>query len=174
MSEIRFYGRTSNPEYWPFSNFYPAPFIDRDGIRWPTTEHFFQAMKFLPNVRMQSGGHGGDSGITIREHIRSQKTPMDTAKEGRRRDFPLRSNWEIPIQEKSGYKGFLVKDIMMLEALGYKFTQHEDLKQLLLETGDAEIIEDSPTDYYWGCGKDGFGKNMLGKLLMLLRDELKG
>lgn len=38
---------------------------------------------------------------------------------------------------------------------------------------DREIVEDSPIDSYWGCGADGLGKNMLGKLLMKLREELK-
>jgi predicted NAD-dependent protein-ADP-ribosyltransferase YbiA (DUF1768 family) len=43
-----------------------------------------------------------------------------------------------------------------------------------MDTGTEELIEDSPVDYYWGCGADGSGKNMLGKLLMELREELKG
>jgi len=65
-----------------------------------------------------------------------------------------------------------VKDGIMLDALRLKFTQHSELKELLLSTGDEEIIEDSPIDSYWGCGSDGEGKNMLGKLLMKLRSEL--
>ena len=43
----------------------------------------------------------------------------------------------------------------------------------LLSTGERKLIEDSPVDYYWGCGEDGSGVNMLGKLLMELRTELQ-
>jgi len=67
-----------------------------------------------------------------------------------------------------------VKDIVMKECLVAKFLQHKDIRDQLLATGDEELIEDSPIDYYWGCGKDGSGKNMLGKLLMEVREELKG
>ena len=47
------------------------------------------------------------------------------------------------------------------------------LKELLINTGDAFLIEASPVDSYWGEGKYGTGKNRLGILLMKLRDELK-
>jgi len=61
----------------------------------------------------------------------------------------------------------------MRRALRAKFTQHPDLRTLLLGTGDEEIVENAPGDYYWGCGKDGSGKNRLGALLMELRAELR-
>lgn len=67
-----------------------------------------------------------------------------------------------------------VKYSVMKEVLTAKFTQCHDLRKELLATGDEELVEDSPVDYYWGCGADGTGKNMLGKLLMELREELKG
>lgn len=74
----------------------------------------------------------------------------------------LRSDWDE------------VKYIVMKEVLTAKFLQCHDLRKQLIETGDEELIEDSPVDYYWGCGADGSGENMLGKLLMELREELKG
>jgi predicted NAD-dependent protein-ADP-ribosyltransferase YbiA (DUF1768 family) len=126
MEVTKFYGRTSNPKYWPFSNFYPAEFVDNAGTSWKTTEHYFQAMKFLPEDIISIGFKQEKS---LREYI--------------------------------------------YNALLYKFTQHHELKQLLLETEDTEIIEDSPVDWYWGCGKDGSGKNMLGILLMKLRENLR-
>lgn len=67
-----------------------------------------------------------------------------------------------------------VKYHVMKKVCLAKFLQHPDLRKQLIETGDEELIEDSPVDYYWGCGADGSGKNMLGKLLMELREELKG
>ena len=42
-----------------------------------------------------------------------------------------------------------------------------------LATGDEELVEDSPNDYYWGRGRSGTGKNMLGRILMEVRDELR-
>lgn len=62
---------------------------------------------------------------------------------------------------------------IMYECVRAKFEQNLDLKEQLLATGDEELIEDSPIDYYWGCGADGSGKNMLGKVLMFVRTELR-
>ena len=66
------------------------------------------------------------------------------------------------------------KDQVMYECCMAKFLQHPDLRAKLMATGDEELVEDSPIDYYWGCGKNGTGKNMLGKTLMRIREELKG
>lgn len=67
-----------------------------------------------------------------------------------------------------------VKDQMMYECCMAKFLQHPDLRLQLMETGDEYLIENSPVDWYWGCGADGTGKNMLGQTLMRIRTELKG
>lgn len=42
-----------------------------------------------------------------------------------------------------------------------------------MSTGEAKIIEASPRDAYWGWGSDKKGKNMLGIILMRLREKLK-
>ncbi len=60
----------------------------------------------------------------------------------------------------------------MLEAVRAKFTQHPDLKELLLSTGDAMLEENAPKDEEWGIGSNGRGKNKLGKILMRVRQEL--
>lgn len=67
-----------------------------------------------------------------------------------------------------------VKVSIMKECVMAKFLQHSDLRKQLMNTGDEELVEDSPVDAWWGCGKDGTGKNMLGKILMEVREELKG
>jgi ribA/ribD-fused uncharacterized protein len=64
-----------------------------------------------------------------------------------------------------------VRLTVMKTGLLAKFSQNERLKQLLLSTGDTEIIEDSPRDA-WGVGKKGDGQNWLGRLLMEVRAEL--
>jgi len=80
---------------------------------------------------------------------------------GRDRSKPLRADWEE------------VKDKVMREALYAKFTQHPNLHEKMLATGNADIIEHTKNDSYWGDGGDGTGKNMLGVLLMELREELQ-
>ncbi|KAH9932398.1 uncharacterized protein B0H18DRAFT_1116047 [Fomitopsis serialis] len=64
------------------------------------------------------------------------------------------------------------------EAGRYRKFQRTDwfdvnLRDMLLGTGDAELIEDSPVDSFWGCGHDGQGRNELGKALMRLRDKMR-
>jgi N-glycosidase YbiA len=67
-----------------------------------------------------------------------------------------------------------VKRTIMKECCLAKFLQHADLRKQLIETGTEELIEDSPVDWYWGCGKDGTGQNVLGQVLMEIRAELQG
>jgi ribA/ribD-fused uncharacterized protein len=59
----------------------------------------------------------------------------------------------------------------MRTAVRAKFSSHAALRDLSLSTGDKELIELTTNDYYWGCGTDGTGKNMLGKILMEIRAE---
>jgi len=63
----------------------------------------------------------------------------------------------------------------MKRVLRAKFTQHEDLKQLLLSTGTARLVEsatvDNAVNRLWG-EVNGVGKNKLGELLMEVRSEL--
>lgn len=73
---------------------------------------------------------------------------------GRDRNKSLRSDWEQ------------VKDDIMRRAVLEKFKTNEDIQRILLSTKDEEIIEETTEDYYWGCGKNGTGKNILGKILM--------
>ena len=61
----------------------------------------------------------------------------------------------------------------MRQAVRAKFTQHADLRQLLLDTGDAAIVEHTTNDAYWGDGGDGRGRNVLGQILMSVRQELR-
>lgn len=133
-------------EYGSFSNF-SAHGFELDGEYWPTSEHYFQAQKF--------------PGTPHSDRLRQLKTPKEAAKMGRDRTLPLRSDWEQ------------VKDEIMKKAVLRKFETHGEIREILLATGDEEIVENSPIDYYWGCGKDGSGKNMLGQILMAVREILR-
>lgn len=63
--QVKFYGR-SKP-FFEFSNFYYAPFVDDAGVKWDTTEHFFQAMKFGPDDIISIGFK---QERLLRDHIR--------------------------------------------------------------------------------------------------------
>ena len=54
-----------------------------------------------------------------------------------------------------------------------KYAQNADLAALLLATGDAELIEDAPSEPFWGIGADGHGLNWAGRVLMEIRTELR-
>jgi ribA/ribD-fused uncharacterized protein len=141
---VKFY--SAGDEYGCFSNFSAHP-VRIGGKLWPTTEHYFQAQKFKE--------------VEYREKIRKANSPMIAARMGRDRKKPLRRDWES------------VKVGVMRDAIRAKFTQHADLREILLSTGDARIVEHTERDSYWGDGGDGSGKNMLGRILMEIRDELK-
>ena len=61
----------------------------------------------------------------------------------------------------------------MYDALKAKFTQHQELQKLLLDTENNLLIEHTELDNYWGDGGNGKGKNKLGKLLMKLRTAFR-
>lgn len=144
MDVIRFY-RTGD-QHGSFSNFAPYP-VEIDGKVWPTSEHYFQAQKFV--------------GTSHEEAMRLERSPMVVARMGRDRKKPLRPDWDA------------VKDDVMRKAVLAKFTQHQDLRTQLLATGDTKIVEHTENDSYWGDGGDGSGRNMLGLILMDVRDQLR-
>lgn len=66
-----------------------------------------------------------------------------------------------------------VKVTVMRDILRAKVQQHEYVRRKLLATGDRELVEDSWRDNYWGWGPNKDGHNMLGKLWMEVRSELR-
>lgn len=144
MQTINFY--STKAEYGCFSNF-SRHSIELKGETWETSEHYFQAQKF--------------AGTKHESEVRKAKGPREAADMGRDRQRPLRPDWEK------------VKDDIMREAVIAKFTQRKDLKEILLSTGDAILVEHTENDSYWGDGGNGTGKNMLGKILMEVREILK-
>ena len=141
---ILFY--STRGKFGGFSNFSKHG-IEIGGLWWKTTEHYFQAQKFTD--------------LSYQEKIRNAPDPKTAATLGRSRQVKIRDDWET------------VKDEVMRAAVLKKFETHADLRELLLSTGDEDIIENAPGDYYWGCGKDQSGKNMLGKILVEVRERLR-
>jgi ribA/ribD-fused uncharacterized protein len=141
---IRFY--RVDDEHGFSSNFAPYP-IEVDGKTWPTSEHYFQAQKF--------------AGTEHEEAVRSAGSPMEAARMGRDRGRPLRPDWGA------------IKDDVMRDAVRAKFRQHPELRKVLLATDDATIVERTENDSYWGDGGDGSGRNVLGRILMEVREELR-
>ena len=131
-------------EYAFLSNFYDSP-IEKDGIVYPTNEHFFQAMKTLDNEE--------------RKRIAAAETPGKAKRMGR--SVKLRPDWEQS------------KIQIMKEGLTLKFLCHKDLAEKLVATGDVWLIEGNWWgDTYWGVC-NGVGHNMLGNLLMEIRRDLR-
>ena len=144
MNTIRFYKPTD--PYGEFSNFSHHS-VKIDDKLWPTNEHYFQAQKFR--------------GTHHEEEIRLLASPMEAKIAGQDRNRPLRKDWEQ------------VKDDVMRTAIKAKFTQYDDLKQLLKSTQTSFLIEHTYNDSYWADGGNGRGRNMLGQILMEVRQQLE-
>jgi ribA/ribD-fused uncharacterized protein len=140
-------------EYDWLSNFYPVAIFDpnpknlKSAPIYPTLEHAFQALKFKD--------------IETRRIIADAATPAEARRLGKTLKG-IREDWEQ------------VKVEIMEYLLRQKFGQVLQLKQKLINTGDAELIEGNTWgDTFWGVSKSK-GQNQLGKLLMKLRDEYRG
>ena len=131
-------------EYRFLSNFWPAE-VEYDGDIYPTVEHAYQAAKTLDRQGRLS--------------IMNAATPGIAKRLGK--TLPLRRNWEQ------------MKYSVMLSLVGQKFCSHMDLGDKLLATNKRVLIEGNTwDDTYWGVYR-GKGQNMLGKLLMQVREEVR-
>jgi ribA/ribD-fused uncharacterized protein len=130
--------------YGCFSNFSRHP-VSVNGIVWHTSEHYFQAQKLI---------YPSDQ-----DEIRINPSPRNAADIGRSR--PMRKDWD------------LVKDYVMAYIVLEKFVQNEEIREVLLSTGEQEIVEHTENDSYWCDGGDGTGQNMLGRILMGVRTHLR-
>lgn len=135
--------------YYGFTNFSSDP-IEYNGKKYPTSEHLFQSLKFM------------ERRPELAEHIRTCSTrPRVVFDEAHRFSPEVRSDW------------LQVRIEMMDLVLWHKFSQNRHLKEELLSTGDAELVEDSDKDSFWGIGVDRKGQNQLGKALVRLRTKLR-
>ena len=141
---------------WRFlSNFYECD-IEHQGIRYPSVEHFYVSMK-CNNEQMINGKHYtiGD----FREMIANTPSPGLVKKIGQK--IKVRSDWD---NKKLEFMNWAIRE---------KF-KDINLAELLVQTEDIDLIESNTwNDTFWGVC-NGKGKNHLGKILMKVRDELRG
>lgn len=128
------------------SNFYPAN-IEISGTTWPTSEHYYQAQKF--------------SNAIIRQEILSAKTPDVAFALSRKYQEHSRSDWND------------VRVNVMESIVKEKFAQNPQLGYRLISTGNTELKEHSHKDAFWGDGGNGKGNNVLGRILMDVRNTLQ-
>ncbi len=145
--------------YGFLSNWYPSPF-ELDGIRFSSAEQYIMYQKC-----MIFGDEESAKKILNTEDTREQQTL------GR---------------DASGYVSKVwagVRQLVALRGLMAKFEQNEDLREKLLATGDAVLVECARTDKIWACGirldderrfdaESWSGENILGFALMEVRRRL--
>lgn len=129
-------------EYYFLSNFYPVQ-LEYRGLIFKDSEAAFQSMKALDSS------------------VREEFVPLSKGKAKQHgKVIKMRPDWEK------------IKIAVMYDVVRAKFTQSEYLKNKLLATGDAYLEEgNNHGDKTWGT-VNGYGKNYLGKILMLVRKEL--
>jgi ribA/ribD-fused uncharacterized protein len=143
--KILFYDK-SKP-YYEFTNFYPAP-ITVDGLPWPTSEHYYQAMKFTDK--------------NVQDAIRQSETPRGAFNEAQKNQDKVRADWHT------------VNLGIMKRGVWEKFTQHFRLQMQLISTGAIVLIEDAGAkDSFFGAGAEYTGHNYLGRILMLIRTHMQ-
>ena len=153
--------RRDRRDFGFLSNFFRCK-IQVDGREWPHNEAYYQSQKSENPDYLHE--------ICKREHPAWAKFVGDSrighpkiARKSWFRKHPddLRADWDM------------IKVEVMRKALHAKFFQNERLKLALLNTDQAELVEDSRSDFIWGCGEDGSGGNMLGILLMEVRSQIQ-
>lgn len=140
---IGFYER----EFYCFSNLSSFQVEWQDRV-WMTSEHAYQAAKFF------------DTAPEIVEEIYRAKSAHEAKKIMERNRDKEEPDWQA---KKVG----VMEDICF-----HKLNQNPYIQKKLQETGDKEIVEDSPVDSFWGWGEDRKGRNELGKIWMRLRDKI--
>ncbi len=141
---VGFYQR----EFYVLDNF-SAFQVDWLGRNWPTSEHVYHAAKFI------------DTAPELVEEIYMARSPHDALMIARANKQRRAGNWNE------------IKVSVMEEICRLKMEQNPYVKHKLLQTGDLDIIEDSPKDDFWGWGANKNGRNELGNIWMRLREELR-
>lgn len=147
---VRFYEH----DFYVLSNF-SAFGIEWSGRWFPTSEHAYHWEKFY------DGDPRDEANCPIAYTIMHARSAHDAFKYAEQNKAHRRSDWDD------------VKVGIMRDILRAKAAQHEYVRRKLLATGDRELVEDSWRDDFWGWGPNRDGQNMLGKLWMEVRAEIR-
>ncbi len=129
-----------------FDNF-SAHAVEYDGVLYMTSEQAYQSAKFDDE--------------SIRRKVREARSPVLAKGVAGKNKEHQRKDW-------SDIKVSIMESILLC-----KMQQHQDVRTALLGSGDREIVENSASDYFWGCGADNAGRNELGKAWMRIREKLR-
>ncbi|MBI3699176.1 MAG: NADAR family protein [Afipia sp.] len=145
--------RTTTGEFGPLSNMAPDYPIFVSGVRIPTAEALYQACRFPDDPDVQ-------------RLIIDQMSPMTAKMKSKKYRDRTREDWDE------------VRVNVMRWCLRVKLENNwERFGYVLDKTGDRPIVEESTKDEFWGAKpkEDGFlvGKNVLGRLLMELRERFR-
>jgi ribA/ribD-fused uncharacterized protein len=148
---VWFYKKEENALTAFLGNFHPCK-INLWGMQFKCAEAAYQAAKFAPNrhYMKQFENIDGEAAWQKGGQLSQQLSPQQVA------DFRQR-NLDV-----------------MAEVIQAKFNQNPKLKELLLATGNAYLVEHTHRDGYWGDKGDGSGQNWLGRILMQERGEFGG
>ncbi len=151
---IWFYKKEENPLTAFLGNFHPCS-INLWGMQFQCAEAAFQAAKFAPNRNLMQRFQNldGEAAFNLGRDLSRNWTPTETT---------LWRNRNLRV---------------MQEVVTAKFSQNADLKELLLATGNAYLVEHIPVknrDAFWGDDFDGTGQNWLGRIAMEVRGSLGG
>lgn len=159
-----------------FSNFWKhrTP-LKYKGKNYATAENLYQSLKY-------DFDGAPEANAEMAEAIRVQSSPNKAFLLARGRGGCTRFEWGkvlVALHQKLKEKGAKLdpkweskKVDRMREVVQLKAEQDSEFAAELKATGDAELVENSPFDWFWGVGKDGRGKNALGKVLMEVRESL--
>lgn len=132
---------------WSYLSPFSAHTVRIWGETFATLEHAYHAARIKPGPE--------------RDAIKNATSPKDA--------------WRVAQKYKND-PTFAVpnfdKDAVMEELMRAKLAQHQDIADILMESGDRDLIKVYDTDYYWGTGADGSGENRMGKIWMKLRSEI--
>jgi ribA/ribD-fused uncharacterized protein len=126
------------------------------GKEWPTAAHYIEAQKYAGKPAGTEKLRNKYIHFCLEEEIREAKTPQIAEKISHSYSKKIRSDWAT------------VREEVVRNAVEAKFDQNPEIQKLLIETGSDTLVFHAK-DNFLGDGLQGHGKNILGKLLMHLR-----